>query len=249
VVFSHHDLVAVEQCGKTYDVVARPGAFYVVGEEPMTLLRVREHSDTLEIYPDMDFIEASVGRRVILEPTLGRTGGLQQFCTHGAMLGIAHVLREVCLGVRELTPIESSSLEHAIANQLAGRGGSRRLTVLSSAAIRRTTSYVEEMLDQPITLEALASQARLSQFHFARAFKHTVGLPPHRYVIARKLERVKNRILTSRDPIADIAISAGFENLHHFRRLFQRQFGVRPAEMRAAAMSSPFISISSPRAA
>ncbi len=237
IVFSGHDRVALEQAGRTYDVLARPGAFYVVGDEPITLLEVQEHSDTLEIYPDLDFIETVAGRRISLEPTLGREGGPQQFHRQGAMLGIAHVLREVCLGVRELTPIEASSLEHEVAGQFVDRFGAGRSAGLSAAAIRRTTSYIEERLDQPIMLDELADQAHLSQFHFARAFKRTIGLAPHRYVIARKLERVKNRILSGDDSIADIATSVGFENLHHFRRLFRRQFGVQPAEMRAAASS------------
>lgn len=235
VVFSRHPRVALQQAGRVYDVDVEAGAFYVIGEEPTTLLNVPEHSDTLEMYPDMELIRALGADKAGLNPTLGRFSGPQQFRTDGVMLGLAHVLRQMCLKLRSSTPIEVSSLEYMIAAYMAGlqpgAGGGR----LSTKSLRRVTDYVEDTLEQSLTLDQLASEACLSPFHFARAFRRSTGLPPRRFVLARKMDRAKNRLLTTNVSVADIAASVGFENLHHFRRQFRAQFGVQPGDLRRVA--------------
>ncbi|MCQ4633563.1 AraC family transcriptional regulator [Shinella sp. CPCC 100929] len=238
VVFSCHDRVALEQSGRTYDVEVAAGGFYVIGEEPTTLLSVPEHSDTLEMYPHTSLLDAvaeEIGRKVPLEPTLGRHKGRQQFAVEPLMLGIAHVLRQACLGQRTLSPIEASGLEHALVRHLLGPGkaphpkGQLRASVLA-----RVVEKIESDVAQVLTLDDLASEAGLSPFHFARAFRRTTGLAPHRYVLARRMDLAKNRILNTRLPITDIAASIGFENPHHFRRQFRAEFGVLPGDMRGA---------------
>jgi AraC family transcriptional regulator len=139
VVFSRHPRVALQQAGRVYDVDVEAGAFYVIGEEPTTLLNVPEHSDTLEMYPDMELIRALGADKAGLNPTLGRFSGPQQFRTDGVMLGLAHVLRQMCLKLRSSTPIEVSSLEYMIAAYMAGlqpgAGGGR----LSTKSLRRAS--------------------------------------------------------------------------------------------------------------
>jgi len=239
VVFSRHRRVALEQAGRTYDVDVAAGAFYVIGDEATTLLSVPEHSDTLEIYPDMSLFDAVAGSgraSANLEPTLGRQRGYQRFDVDGVMLGLGHVLRQACLGLNVLSPIEASTLEHLLANHImrAGDRAGRRKGQLTPVALARVIDRVEGELDQPLTLDDLATEAHLSAFHFARAFKRSTGLAPHRYVLARKIEHAKHRLMTTRRPVEEIATSLGFENLHHFRRQFRTQFGVLPGALRIA---------------
>jgi AraC family transcriptional regulator len=236
VVFSRHRRVALQQSCKTYDVDVAAGGFYVIGDEPTTLLNVAEHSDTLEMYPDVSMLRSvadDMGGSTVLEPTLGRHGGRQQFDVDGVMLGIAHVLRQVCLGQRSLMPIEAGTLQYLLAGHVLG-GGTRSPGQLSPAAIKRVADRIESDLEQPLTLEELAAEAHLSPYHFARSFKRSTGLAPHRYVLARKIEHAKNQLLATKRPFAEIAASVGFENLHHFRRQFGAQFGVLPGSLRDA---------------
>ena len=67
----------------------------------------------------------------------------------------------------------------------------RRDGTLPRARLRAVVEYIEEHLDAGPTLEQMAAVARLSPYHFARQFKAATGLPPHQYVIARRVERAK----------------------------------------------------------
>ncbi|HEV2516235.1 MAG TPA: AraC family transcriptional regulator [Devosia sp.] len=236
VVFSPHDRVVLQQGGRLYDVNVEAGGFYVIGEEPTTLVNVPEHSDTLEMYPDMDLVETVHARKVELDPTLGRLTGSQQFTPNGVMLGLAHVLRQMCLGLRGTTAIEVSSIEHAVAAHITGlsnfAGGGR----LTGKVLRRIVDQVEATMADQLTLDDMAAQACLSPFHFARSFRRSTGLSPHRYVLARKMDHAKNLLLTTDSSVAAIGAALAFDNLHHFRRQFRSHFGVQPGDLRRAAL-------------
>lgn len=60
-----------------------------------------------------------------------------------------------------------------------------------AALIRQVCRYIEDHLDEPLTLERLGEQFALSPFHLQRSFKHAVGITPRQYAQARRLERVK----------------------------------------------------------
>jgi AraC family transcriptional regulator len=235
VVFSRHPRVAIEQAGTTLDVDVAAGGFYVVGPEPTTLLRVPEFSDTLEMYPDTALLETAAAENgqsgFALYPTLGKDPS-PRIAADRTMLALAHVLRQACLGQRTLSPVEASTLEHLLAAHVVGsiarRGGGK----LSPISLKRVLDRIEDEIDQPLTLDQLAGEACLSAFHFARSFKSSTGLAPHKYVLARKIERAKQQLMTTDRTVGEIATSLGFENLHHFRRQFRSQLGILPGALR-----------------
>jgi AraC family transcriptional regulator len=99
--------------------------------------------------------------------------------------------------------------------------------------LRAAIDYIEEHLDAEITLEELASCVHLSSYHFARLFKASTGLPPHQYVIARRIERAKQLLRGSDDlSLAQIAARTGFWDQGHFTRHFKRLVGVTPRRFR-----------------
>lgn len=238
VVFSRHDRVALQQDGRTYDVRVAAGGFYVIGEEPTTLLDVPEFSDTLEIYPDRPFLDREAQRlghgRAVLSATLGSSQS-PTFAVDGTMLGLAHILRRAALGLVHLSALEASTIEHMLARHLlAGGETMARDGRLSPARLKRVIDRMDDGLSQSPTLDDLASEACLSPFHFARSFRRTTGLPPHRYALIRRLERAKQELVNTRRSVEDIATSLGFENLHYFRKQFRSQFGVQPGDLRGA---------------
>ena len=96
-----------------------------------------------------------------------------------------------------------------------------------------------EHLDADLTLERLAAAARLSVYHFARQFRAATGLPPHQYVILRRVERAKQLLQAGRDlPLAEVAARAGFADQSQFSRHFKRLVGVTPGQFRMAARSA-----------
>jgi AraC family transcriptional regulator len=82
----------------------------------------------------------------------------------------------------------------------------------------------------------MAAAARLSVYHFARQFKSSTGLPPHQYVIARRVERAKLLLQEGGDfSLAEVAVYAGFSDQSQFCQHFKRLVGVTPGQFRTHA--------------
>ena len=103
---------------------------------------------------------------------------------------------------------------------------------LSPARAHRICEYIKANLDQNVGLEALAEMAGLSTHHFARAFKQTVGMPPHGYVLQRRIEHAQQMLRNTDLPMSEIALSAGFSDQSHLARHFRRMTGMSPSIVR-----------------
>jgi AraC-like DNA-binding protein len=105
---------------------------------------------------------------------------------------------------------------------------------LSRERLNRVQDYIEAHLDDRLTLTELAGVACLSPYHFSRSFKQATGVGPQRYVIQRRLERVKTLLRRTNQPLALIAQEAGFADQSHLTSIFRRETGVTPGRYRAA---------------
>lgn len=103
---------------------------------------------------------------------------------------------------------------------------------LSAGTLRRINEYIEGGLSTSISLHDLASVAGLSDCHFARAFKQSTGMPPHRYLMKRRVERAAVLIRGTNRPLSEIALEVGFCDQSHFSRLVARVTGQTPRELR-----------------
>lgn len=92
--------------------------------------------------------------------------------------------------------------------------------------------YIEEHLDDDISLATLAELARLSPFHFARAFKRSFELSPHRYLTARRIERAKQLLGQPDRAVTQIGLDVGFSDTSSFSSAFRRETGVTPTDFR-----------------
>lgn len=101
--------------------------------------------------------------------------------------------------------------------------------------LRRVRTYLEEHLGEDLTLEALAKEAEMSTRHLLRAFTKHFGAPPHQYILQRRIERAKERLRSSDQPLADIATEAGFSSQSHLCSAFKRSVGVSPRVYRLNA--------------
>ncbi|MBN9522906.1 helix-turn-helix transcriptional regulator [bacterium] len=127
-------------------------------------------------------------------------------------------------------------IRHAVApgRVVAGRDGA-----LPRGRLRAVVEYVEEHLDGTPSLAEMAAVARLSPFHFARQFKTATGLPPHQYVIARRVERAKQLLSEGSMPsLAEVALHVGFSDQSQFARHFKRLVGVTPGQFRVPARTT-----------
>jgi AraC family transcriptional regulator len=107
---------------------------------------------------------------------------------------------------------------------------------LPRGRLRAVVAYIEDHLDASPTLEQMAAVARLSPYHFARQFKAATGLPPHQYVIMRRVERAKHLLQGGTDlSLAEVAAHAGFSDQSQFSQHFKRLVGVTPRQFRMPA--------------
>lgn len=105
---------------------------------------------------------------------------------------------------------------------------------LSRERLKRVCDYIEEHLDNRLTLTEIAGVACLSPYHFSRSFKQAVGVGPQRYVMQRRIERAKTLMRRTNQPLALIAQEVGFTDQSHLTSLFRREMGITPGRYRAA---------------
>jgi AraC family transcriptional regulator len=99
---------------------------------------------------------------------------------------------------------------------------------------RRAKELLIANLAGDLSLSELAATCRLSTSHFIQAFRQTVGCPPHQWLLTQRIERAKQLILNSKQPLSQIALSTGFADQSHFTRVFTQRINASPAAWRRA---------------
>jgi AraC-like DNA-binding protein len=100
------------------------------------------------------------------------------------------------------------------------------------AAVERMLRYIDDHLNQSITLHQLAEVAQYSPWHSARMFKEATGMAPFTYLRHRRLSEAARRLESPETKVVDVAFDFVFDSHEGFTRAFSRQFGVNPMEFR-----------------
>jgi AraC family transcriptional regulator len=124
-----------------------------------------------------------------------------------------------------------------LAHMMQAYGGSPAAPLLARGGlapwqVRRAKEMLMAHIDGEVTLEELARECELSRSHFARAFRKSTGRPPHRWLIAQRVERAKDMLLKSDTSLAEIADACGFSDQSHFSKVFAAAVGTSPGEWR-----------------
>jgi AraC-like DNA-binding protein len=125
----------------------------------------------------------------------------------------------------------ASTMLQAEIERCSGANGSAR-GGLAAWQIIRVRAYIDSNLHRTIHIRDLSAVARRSPAHFSRKFKLAVGKSPHAFVVRRRLERACHLMMTSAEPLSEIALSVGFSDQAHLCRLFRQAFGQSPASWR-----------------
>jgi AraC-like DNA-binding protein len=112
---------------------------------------------------------------------------------------------------------------------------------LAPARASRICEYIDSHLQENIALEELAEIAQLSVHHFARAFRQSLGIPPHNYIVQRRVEHAQQLLRNTDLPLSEIAIVAGFTDQSHLSRHFRTITGVSPSLARHRLRTGPDI--------
>jgi len=153
-------------------------------------------------------------------------------------------LREPVSGNRELSgavarafdaPLESlaaDSIVVELAEALAGAVQPIGTPRIDAAAVDRARQLLDAECTRAVHSRELETITGLSRYDLARQFKAMLGTSPHRYLLMRRLDFARRRILQARR-LADVACDAGFADQAHFTRTFKAAFGLTPARYRA----------------
>lgn len=103
---------------------------------------------------------------------------------------------------------------------------------IAPRSLRRVIGYINENLQEALSLAVLARIAELSPHHFATVFKASTGMSPHRYVIERRLERARDLLRRNQHSISEIAYAVGFSSQSHLTAHFRQAAGLTPRGFR-----------------
>jgi AraC family transcriptional regulator len=222
-------------------VPPRAGSILVVPAGSPARWRWSSHSDSLHVFLEPKLVTRVAAEGFGLDParvSVPPLDGLELPQLRAAMLAVNDELTADAAGGH----LAAESLANLLAVHLIRNAAAPRLTagrtdsVLPPGRLRAVVEYIEEHLDAGLTLERIAAAAHLSVYHFARQFKRATGLPPHQYVLTRRVERAKQFLQGGDDfSLAEVALHAGFSDQSQFCHHFKRLVGVTPGQFRTPA--------------
>ncbi len=107
---------------------------------------------------------------------------------------------------------------------------------LAATNLNRVIEKIDDELTSDLPLGQLAALAGVSIPHFCRAFKQSIGCPPHAFIIRRRVERAKEYLRLSAMPITEVALLCGFSSSSHFANTFRRETGTTPQDFRSSSL-------------
>ncbi|MEG3177748.1 AraC family transcriptional regulator [Sphingomonas sp. RB3P16] len=106
--------------------------------------------------------------------------------------------------------------------------------LLDPKRLARVLHFIEDNLEEGISVKEIADAACFSQFHFMRAFQLAMGRSPHAYLSERRLDRAKHLLAYSDTPLVDISLTCQFSGQANFTKAFKRATGISPGRYRQA---------------
>jgi AraC family transcriptional regulator len=110
--------------------------------------------------------------------------------------------------------------------------GARIRGGLPPRTVRQISEHIDSNIEQRITVEVLANLASLSVSYFVRAFKQSIGVTPHEYLMRRRVQLTIKLLSDTDMPLSEIAHAAGFVDQSHFARRFRQHVGMSPRDYR-----------------
>lgn len=123
---------------------------------------------------------------------------------------------------------------HVLRNysSLSYKSNARHPGKIGLRKLKRVEDYIRANLSRKLTIEQLSEIAELSPSHFSRAFRETLGIPPHQYIMSLRLDTARELLLTSSDSLESIASLSGFANNSHMTVTMRRVWGLTPSQAR-----------------
>lgn len=215
--------------------VIPPGGLFILPGGIDFGVRLEGELDTLHIYLRNEIV-CEVARELGIEtddlalrPSLGEPDELAE--------SLALAVREALTDDDPGTKVYVDYLSRVLSARLLRRYSDRvplqptACGSLTPTQMTRVEDFIEEHLSSSLSLDDLAAACGLSPSYFARRFKCSTGVPPHQYLIQKRVERAK-RLLRGPLPIVEVALDCGFSHQEHLTNVFRRFTGQTPAAYR-----------------
>ena len=97
---------------------------------------------------------------------------------------------------------------------------------------RKIEHFLSERLEETIRIEELAELVSLSVSHFCRVFKDSFGVTPHAHIMSRRVALAQRLMVTTNEPLSQVALACGLADQAHLTKLFRRAVGQTPSVWR-----------------
>jgi AraC-like DNA-binding protein len=111
-------------------------------------------------------------------------------------------------------------------------GAAPVIGALPESRLRRVAAHIDSNLHRELRLADLGAVVHMSPYHFARLFKRATGLPPHRFILQRRIVVAAALLADSTRSVRSVARTVGFTTASHFATTFRRVTGVTPTAYR-----------------
>jgi AraC family transcriptional regulator len=183
--------------------------FYI---DPSMMRDAERSGAAIDLRPRLFFEDDRIWQTVLkLKAQIGSAAAGDRLYAEALGAVLAHEIIRLDDGVPALRPM---------------RGG------LAAWQQRRIVEFIDEHLAEDFPLSALANLVQLSTYHFARAFKCSFGVPPHRYHTDRRIARARALLADRKTSVADVALDVGFSGASAFAATFRRTTGQTPTDYR-----------------
>jgi AraC-like DNA-binding protein len=186
--------------------------------EPVSYLDIFQQNRLSEDYR-LSLTE-DMGRR--LEQSLQSIANELAECQSGYRLSILAMLHRVLIDL--------------LRNQKTEKPMQMKKELKSIGWMKEILTYIDDHLDEDLSLSHLAGQALISSAHFSRVFKQMTGFHLPEYLNAKRMIKARQLLLETSHPISYIAFRCGYESVPHFHRIFKSHVGVTPGEYRSRSI-------------
>lgn len=172
------------------------------------------------LYFEADWLPGWAGGAAAGDPTLRDAGTLR----------VVHAMHAALAAPGDLMAAEQDAiiLRERILRHLDRPAHAARDTPLA----RRLRELLDSRYTEPLTITAIAAELAVHPSHLVRVFTQSYGIPPHQYLVSRRVDHARRLLVDGHRP-ADVAARAGFHDQSHLTRHFRRILGTTPSSFAA----------------